>query len=221
MEPATSARPAGASLSSEVIAALTALGRHVEFPAGVELFGPGAPCLNFPVVRRGAVAVVHHGAPGQEIQLYRLSADEPCILSLAAMLGNSSYVATATTMTKASILIVPVGVLRRELASNAALQMGLYHNFANRLNEVMALVGAVSFDPLGKRLLACLLRHAAGNDDVAMTHQALAQELGSAREVVSRLLAGFEAEGLIGLRRGHIRLVDPAKISARVGDRGY
>lgn len=221
MEPESSTRLPGARLAPQVIADLAALGRQVEFPAGAELFGPGTPCLNFPVVRRGQVAVVHHGAPGQEIQLYRLSVDEPCILSLAAMLGNSPYGATATTMVKSSILIVPVNVLRLELSRNEPLQMGLYYNFANRLNEVMALVSAVTFEPLAKRVLASLLRHASDDDDIAMTHQGLAQELGSAREVVSRLLSGFAADGLISMRRGHIRLLDRMKIFALVGERSH
>ena len=113
------------------------------------------------------------------------------------------------------MVVLPSPLFERLLADSTVFRDFVFHLFADRIAELMQLVEEIAFQRLDQRLARLLL---ARGKDIQTTHQALADELGSVREIVSRLLKGFAAEGLVSLGREHIAILDRAGLSRLAGD---
>jgi CRP/FNR family transcriptional regulator len=153
----------------------------------------------------GSIKVVKAAANGREMLLYRVEPGDSCIISSSCLLGHTPYTARGETETEVTLLVVPMPLFEKLLAENREFRDFVFHLFADRIAELMQLVEEVAFHRLDQRLARLLL---ARGDDIQSTHQALADELGSVREIVSRLLKGFAADGLVSLGREHIALLD-------------
>jgi CRP/FNR family transcriptional regulator len=184
---------------------LTQEARYLKVPAGTRLFDQGSPCQGFPMVTSGSVRVARGSSNGRSLELYRVSAGEICVVSASCLFGQSASVAQgdATEATEL-VLLSPAGFDR--WSANPGFRRFVFGVFADRLAEVMALAEAVAFQRLDQRLAATLLGR---GTVVRATHQALADELGTVREIISRLLARFERAGHVALARERIDIVDP------------
>ena len=176
----------------------------VEAPPRTVLFREGAPCLGFPLVLSGAVRVTRTSAAGRSLELYRVGQGEICLVSASCTFGNQPLTANGESVTATSILMVDRDTLLTwtNFAEMRAFVLGI---MADRMTDLMALVESIAFHPLDERLASALLGH---GSVIQVTHQQLADELGTAREIVSRLLGKFEAAGWVKLGRERIELVD-------------
>jgi len=191
----------------------TILGRGIrrKVSAGTVLFDAHTPCAGFPLVLSGTVKVLQRYPNGRELPLYRVKPGESCLLSGSCLLGHSDYTATGIAETDVDVLIIPSVNFHALIASDETFRTHVFQLFGERLATLLSLVEAIAYQKLDQRLAALLL--AKGNP-VQATHQALADELGSVREIVSRLLRAFEDRGWIDLARERIKIVDRAGLAA-------
>jgi CRP/FNR family transcriptional regulator len=178
-----------------------------QVPAGTVMFDERNPCQAFPMVLEGGIRVSKVAPSGRELQLYRVGPGESCILSTSCLLGTAPYTARGVADDEVSVLALPAPVFDRLIAEHRPFRNYVFGLFAERVVDLMQLVEAVAFQKLDQRLAALLLGK---GKRVRVTHQALADELGSVREIVSRLLKSFAEQGLVSLGREQIEIVDAA-----------
>lgn len=200
-----------ASLAAEVEAQAVLLGA----PAGTLLFDEDSPCTGMLVLDAGAVRVSRTTPAGRELLLYRVRPGETCVLTLSCLLGQSSYPARGTAETEVAGVFLPAALFDRLVAASPPFRAFVFAAFSARLRGVLELAAAVTFDRLDRRLAAALLERVerTGLLELAVTHQQLADELGCAREPVSRLLEGLEQRGVVVLGRGRVRVQDKAALA--------
>ncbi|HMV00619.1 MAG TPA: Crp/Fnr family transcriptional regulator [Rhodocyclaceae bacterium] len=198
--------PALAAVPASDLAPLLAPGAVAEVPAGCELFAERHPCRGFPLILAGSIKVVKNSPGGREMVLYRVEPGGSCIITSSCLLGHADYNARGIAESPLQLLVIPSALFARLVADQAPFRDFVFHLFSERLAELMQLVEEVAFARLDRRLAKLLL--ARGEDVIAVTHQHLAEELGSVREIVSRLLKGFAAQGLVSLGREQIILQD-------------
>ena len=173
-------------------------------PAGATVFDEHQPCRGFPFVLDGAIRVVKISASGRELPLYRVLAGESCIISSSCLLGHADYNARGVSEGPTTLALLP-RPLFDEMLAEAVFRDFVFSLFSERMAELMQLVEEVAFRKLDQRLAALLL----GKGRVVhATHQHLADELGSVREMVSRLLKGFAEQGLVRLGREQVEVLD-------------
>lgn len=177
----------------------------VSVPAGTVLFDERQPCTGFPFVLSGAVRVLKAAANGRELPLYRVLPGETCIISSSCLLGHIAYNARGIAQGETSLVVLP-RPLFDELLAAPSFRDFIFQLFAERMADLMQLVEEVAFRKLDQRLAALLLGK---GRTVHATHQQLADELGSVREMVSRLLKGFSDQKLVNLGREQIEILDP------------
>ena len=192
--------PAG--LRTRLAAAL----QPMTVPAGTVLFDEHQPCQGFPFVLAGSIRVVKLAANGRELPLYKVLPGESCIITSSCLLGHADYNARGVTESDTTLVLLP-RALFDELLREASFRGFVFDLFAERISELMQLVEEVAFRKLDQRLANLLLGK---GRQLHTTHQHLADELGSVREMVSRLLKGFADQGLVRLGREQIEILDPA-----------
>jgi CRP/FNR family transcriptional regulator len=203
--------PALADAAPATLARIVERGVHRKVPAGTVMFDAHTPCAGFPLVLSGTIKVLQRYPNGREMPLYRVRPGESCLLSGSCLLGHSDYTATGIAETDVELLIIPPNDFHALIAGDEAFRNHVFSLFGERLATLFALVEAIAYQKLDQRLAALLL---AKGDAVQATHQALADELGSVREIVSRLLRVFEDKGWVDLGRERIRIADRAALSA-------
>ncbi len=198
--------PVLAGLPPARLAALLRPEATMHVPAGSQVFGEHQPCHGFPLLIEGSIKVIKLAASGRELLLYRVLPGGSCIISSSCLLGHSDYNARGLAETPLTLLALPTGEFSQLLLEHPPFRDFVFHLFADRIGELMQLVEEVAFARLDQRLAKLLL---ARKDNVlAVTHQQLADELGSVREIVSRLLKGFAAQGLILPGREQLTITD-------------
>ncbi|PKO78588.1 MAG: transcriptional regulator [Betaproteobacteria bacterium HGW-Betaproteobacteria-15] len=177
-------------------------------PAGTELFRENNVCQGFPLVVEGEVRVSRSAANGRELELYRVQPGEMCLVSSAGLFAGQPLSARGVTTMETALALLPPDDFQTGMAQPAfrSYVLGL---FAQRMTDLTALIEAVAFQRLDSRLAAALLGHGPQRH---ITHQALADELGTVREIVTRLLHRFEREGLVELSRECITVRDSAAL---------
>ena len=192
------------------LAALQARAPAVSVPAGTQLFAQGTPCQGFPLVLAGEVRVACHSEDGRSLELYRVRPGELCLVSSASLFRGLPLGAQGVSTQASTLLLIPPPLFEEWLGTPAfrTLVLGL---FAERMAELTSLVDAVAFQKLDQRLAAALLGR---GQDLHLSHQTLADELGTVREMVTRLLRRFEREGWLALGREHIHIVNSAALRA-------
>lgn len=183
-------------------------GRYVEAPAGTRLFEEGKPCHGFPLLLEGEVSVARGSRSGRTLELYRVLPGEVCVVSAASLLGGRPMTAHGTA-TRATRLVILSPALFDQWTESAGFRQFVFGVFAERLADLMEVVDAVAFQRLDRRLAEYLLGH---NGSVRTTHQSVADELGTVREMITRLLNRFELAGLVKLGRERIEVVDVERL---------
>ena len=197
--------PVLSSLLPEELAELCRPAFLFSLPAGAEIFTERQACQGFPLLLSGSVKVVKNAPSGREMLLYRVESGGSCIITSGCLLGHTDYSARGIAETPLLMRVLPAPFFEKLVAGNSAFRQFVFHLFAERIAELMQLVEEVAFHRLDQRLAKLLL---AKTEPIRSTHQALAEELGSVREMVSRLLKGFAAQGLVALGREQVELLD-------------
>ncbi|ABE38498.1 transcriptional regulator, Crp/Fnr family [Rhodopseudomonas palustris BisB5] len=206
--------PALAGMPESERAPLTGGAMAMSLPAGATVFAPDQPCGAFILVTGGSVRVFQLDAEGNEIVLYRLGPGSICILTTLALLAADSYTAFAVTETPVEAVGLPALTFNDLMARSAQFRSFVFHAQAARMADLMAVIQNVAFASIDARLAARLLVLADGNRGLSITHQQLAAEIGTAREVVSRHLKAFERRGWVSLGRGRVELRNAAPLRA-------
>jgi CRP/FNR family transcriptional regulator len=202
--------PALAGLAPARLARVVAESDLLQVPAGRAVFDADQPCRGFPLVLEGAVRVAMNAPNGREIVLYRVDPGQGCILSGGCLLGHSDYAARGVAEEDVTLLNLPPEEFNALLLEHEPFRRFVFGMYGERLAEVMTLVEEVAFRRLDERLAQLLIHR---GPVIESTHQKLADELGSVREIVSRLLRSFEARGWVKLERERVTVTDPQSLS--------
>ncbi|PWC57404.1 Crp/Fnr family transcriptional regulator [Azospirillum sp. TSH7] len=211
--------PTLAKLDEDSATLLGNAGRRVNVPRGTVLFRAGDRCHTFLMVLDGAVRVQMASETGREIVLYRVGRGETCIVTTACLLTDKPYSAEAVAETDIDAVALAAGPFHELVARSAAFRDFVFASFGNRLTGMMMLIEEVAFGRVDLRLARFLADRRDTTGRLDTTHQALAVELGTAREVVSRQLKEFERRGFVALSRGRIQVLDPAALLALAEER--
>ena len=211
--------PALADLDGPASDALRQAGRALQLDAGTLIFEAGQECRQYLLIQAGSVRVHLLDPDGHEIVLYRLGRGETCILTTAALLGRMPYTACAVTEAPTTATGIASQVFESLVARSAEFRRFVFAAHAGRIAALMQVVSDVAFTRIPARLARCLLQRADALGNVAMTHEALAIEIGTAREVVSRNLKSLERQGCVRLGQGAVTIV-AAELLAAVAEDG-
>lgn len=191
----------------ELVTQMLSQARRQLFPVGTHLYWEGDSCSGIAFLLSGSVRVYKSGENGREITLYEIGPGETCILNASCILGNSAYPANAVTVIAGELVLIPADDFRGLLGSHETLRDFVFSLLSERLGEIMELVNEVAFRRMDERITEYLIEKS-GAGLLMATHQKIASDLGTSREVVSRLLKDFERQGRVLLGRNEIRLLD-------------
>lgn len=186
--------------------------RFVELPVGVTVYHVGDSCENYLLVLEGSVRVQMFSENGNEIVLYRVEDGQSCILTTSCLMANEKYQAEAVTETKVKAVVFPAAAFERAMATLANFRKFVFTAYAKRVSDLLCLIDAVAFGRMESRLAGVLLQRLGDQHELQITHQHLANELGTAREVISRMLKEYERRGIIETHRGRLVIKDFAKL---------
>lgn len=180
----------------------------ISLPEHNTVFRQGDSCKNYLIVLHGTVKVFTRAENGREILLYRLNSGDSCVLTTSCLFGNKNYPAEGQTETETTALAIPVNQFNKVLQQSSTFREMVFSAFASHLSALITLVEEVAFGKLDVRLAKHLLSQCDDKNFLTSTHQNIATELGSAREVISRLLKELESKGHITTGRGSIKIND-------------
>lgn len=178
----------------------------VNLPPRQQVFYPGKSCDNYLLILSGTVKAQIISSDGRELLLYHVCAGDSCVLTTSCLLGDSHYPAEGYTETEVTAFAIPAHIFHRCLEQSTFFREFVFRNFSKRLADVIKRMESISFGSIDQKLARALL--ASGEKTLNKTHNELALELGSAREVVSRHLKRFESYGWLTLSRGSIQIIN-------------
>jgi CRP/FNR family transcriptional regulator len=197
-------REAPEALQSTMLAAA----RRLKLAPGERLFREGEVSSGFAAIGRGSIRVFRLGASGREITLYHVHDQQTSLIGMLSALLQQPAIATAQAELETDAVLLPASALREWVATSDSMRTFIFETMTRALTDVAALLEDVAFRSMEGRLASLLLQHFATAPVINMRHEDIAAELGTAREVVSRLLETYERIGAIELSRGRIELRD-------------
>ena len=185
------------------------LANAITLPADTPLLQPDTPCRQFMLLLKGSVRIYQQTPNDREATLYRIHGGDLCVLSINGLIQKKDFGAFAQTETDILALTFSRELFMEAMAKSAPFREFILLELTNRFNDVLALMEEIVFENLDTRLICLLARLSRESEDdiLHITHRELARELGSSREVISRLLKGIEKQGCIELGRGVIRVL--------------
>ena len=177
-------------------------------PAGKTIFEPGDPVESISLLLSGGVRVYRIGETGREITLYRFGSGESCVLTANAIMSKQAFSAIATVEQSAEAVIIPARIFHEWVGRYDVWRNFMFDLFSQRLASVMEIVDEVAFGRMDIRVARLLVERGTPQNPVKITHQEIAAELGSSREVISRILESLAGQGLIRMGRGTIEVLD-------------
>ncbi|RMF61336.1 MAG: Crp/Fnr family transcriptional regulator [Calditrichaeota bacterium] len=188
---------------------------------GQYYFHEGDACTQVALVGKGSIRVYKSGESGREITLYHVRSGETCILTASCVLAGMAYPAHGLVESDIEAAVFPAPRFRQWVAKREEVRQFVFETLAARMAEVMALVEEITFNKLDRRLVSYLLKRFANEGRplkfLHLTHEQIAVELGSAREVISRILKDLERLGALELSRCRIGLKDEQKLRRMCG----
>lgn len=189
--------------------------RYRKLAPGEALFTEGEPASHVAALGSGSVRVFRVGATGRQITLYHVRPQESSLVGMLSVLLGRPLIATAQAEVATEVAMLPAAALREWVSVSEAMRGFIFETMTRALVDVTSLLEDVAFRSIESRLAVLLGQHADDEGLIPMRHEDLAAELGTAREVVSRILESFERQGVIGLARGRIVVRDAAALRAR------
>jgi CRP/FNR family transcriptional regulator len=194
----------------ELQAAMASAARHVRLAPGDVLFREGDAPSQVAALGAGSLRVFRVGSSGREVTLYHVRGRQASLVGMLSVLLGRPTIATAQAEVATEAVLFPAAALREWVDTNAAVRRFVFETVTQALVNVTSLLEDVEFRPLDSRLAALLLAHVDAEGVIAMRHEDIAAELGTAREVVSRLLEAFERMGAVHRSRARIEIRDEA-----------
>lgn len=196
--------------SENFLRAVKAQATLISLPANTTICHQGKTCEHLPILVNGRARVYKVSENGKEITLYRIAAGESCVLTASCIMSDLSFPAIAVTETECDALVFPAHVTTQWFDEFPVWRQFIFKMVSARLASILTVIDEVAFQRMDSRLANYLINTAGDEDTIHTTHQQIADELGTAREVITRLLKDLEAENRISLRRGEIQLLDKA-----------
>jgi CRP/FNR family transcriptional regulator len=184
----------------------------VSVPKDTVIFGPGKAPENLLLLLEGSVRVSQTSEAGREIVLYRVNAGQSCVLTTACLLAFEDYSAEGVAETDIQAATVPRYVFDRLIAESDVFRRFVFSTYSNRITDLFLVIEEVAFKRIDIRLAQKLLNLMDNSNIVRATHQALAVELGTAREVISRQVQEFQRKGWVKATRGEIEILNAAQV---------
>ena len=203
-------------LTEDQRAALQTAAKLRKADAGDMIHGGSLECTGLLLVRSGRLRAYIASEDGREITLYRLLERDVCLFSASCAFRGLQLDIAVRAEEDSTFSLVPTDVFQSVMAASAALAAEVNQIMAGRFSEVMWLLEQILWKSMDKRLAAFLLDEAAmeASDRLRLTHEAIAGHLGTAREVVTRMLRYFQSEGMVALSRGAVELTDRKRLEA-------
>ncbi|MEQ9326651.1 MAG: Crp/Fnr family transcriptional regulator [Rhodospirillales bacterium] len=192
---------------------LAARASILRLPAGRTIFAPGLKPEHFLLVLDGTVRVQQVSAGGREIVLYRVHAGDSCIMTTACLFSGEDYSAEGVTETAVTAAAIPKDAFEDAIARSPGFRRIVFADYSHRISDLMHVVEDVAFARLDRRLARYLLNAAGPDGAISATHQDIASELGTAREVIGRLLKEFDRKGWVALGRGEVRVTEQGQLA--------
>lgn len=186
----------------------------VSIPAGTRIFQPGDACSQFVYLLKGLIRVDLIAKTGKPITLYRFGPGETCVMTTSCLLGRSDYCAEAHVEQAAKACVISLTEFEAKLGKSDDFHRLVFSSFSNRLAAMMAKIEEIAFTPIDVRLAQRLIELGGDAASLRITHDQLAADLGTAREVVSRKLAQWEQLDLIERGRGCVKILDWDRLRA-------
>lgn len=186
----------------------------VTYNKGEILYSADNECLGLVLIQKGGLRVYILSEDGREVTLYRLSEGDSCVLSASCILKNITFDVVIDAETDTEALLLNIGTFSKLNNENIYVENFSYKNAVDRFSDVMWAIEQILFMSFDKRLATFLIDETVKrkSNDINLTHEQIAKYLGSAREVVSRMLKNFELQGILKLSRGLIRITDKEKL---------
>lgn len=186
---------------------------------GTVIHNGSMDCTGLLVVESGQLRAYILSDEGREITLYRLFDRDICLLSASCMIRSIQFDVTVVAEKDTRLWIIPAEVYKGVMESSAPAANFTNELMATRFTDVMWLIEQIMWKSLDKRLAAFLLEEAAieGSNELKITHEAIANHMGSHREVITRMLRYFQGEGLVRLSRGTVAILDEERLKSLAG----
>lgn len=201
--------PGLSKLEPAVRDVLTRKSAVVTVREGSVIFGPGKSPENLLLLLEGRVRVQQVSEAGREIVLYRVEAGQSCVLTTACLLAHEGYSAEGIAETDVRAVAIPRTVFDDLIAQSVTFRTFIFTAYSKRITDLFQIIEDIAFQRVDIRLAQKLLDLERGTGHIKATHQQLAAELGTAREVISRQLGEFQRRGWIRQSRGSVELVEP------------
>lgn len=189
---------------------------YARIPSGRDVFAQGDQVDAIALLLSGVIRVYKIGETGREITLYRVGTGESCILTANAILSNQAFSAIATVEQDAETIMIPADTFRDWVGRYDLWRDFVFNLLSQRLSSIMEIVDEVAFGRMDIRVATLLLERCQKKNPLTITHQEIAAELGSSREVISRILENLAGQQLIQMGRGTIKVLDPQLLEAHV-----
>lgn len=186
-------------------------------PAGRDIFIEGDRVDEIALLISGVVRVYKIGETGREITLYRFGLGESCILTANAILNQKKFPAIASVEKEAEAIMIPAQIFREWVRRYDLWRDFVFELLSQRLSSVIMIVDEIAFRRMDVRIASLLLKRSQIQNPIHITHQEIASELGSSREVISRLLEDFSEQGIIRAGRGKIEILDTNALKSYSG----
>jgi len=183
---------------------------------GAVLHNGSVDCAGLVLIRSGQLRAYILSEDGREITLYRLFEQDICLFSASCVMKSVQFEIMIAAERESEVLIIPPYIFKQIMEESAALANYTNELMATRFSEVMWLIEQIMWKSLDKRLADFLLNEATleNSNTLKITHEMIANHLGSAREVVTRMLRYFQTEGYVKLTRGSVEIIDLAGLEA-------
>jgi len=180
----------------------------LQLKAGQPICQEGMQCSHLALLLSGTARVYKLGENGREVTLYRVGPGESCILTASCIISQRPFPAFAVCEEALQAVVIPAAEIQQWMERYPPWRAYLFGLVSERLGDVISIIEAIAFQRVDRRIASLLLKRSASGDNqqIHLTHQEIASDLGTSREVVSRILKEFEGRGMIHAGRGHIAL---------------
>lgn len=188
-----------------------------DFNEGYTLIHEGASCLGFSLIIKGSIRVYKLSDKGREATLYKLNAGDTCYLSMSCMLSEDSYPAFAEVLEQSIIVFIPSNIFNEFVYNTLDFQKYIFKNLYSKFNDVLGVLEEIAFERIDVRVAKYLLLTSQKTNNskfIYLTQEKIAQELGTSREVISRMLTDFKNKEIITSQRGKITILDFEKLKS-------
>ena len=202
--------PFWSNLSDTEAELLLSAAKPISYKQGENIHSPSKECIGVLLVKHGELRTYILSESGKEVTLFRLNESETCILSASCLLSNITFDVFIDAQEDTEVLLINSAVFAQLQNDNLYVENFALRLAVDRFSDVMWAMEQILFMSFDARLAIFLLDETSktGEDNLTLTHEQIARYIGSAREVVSRMLKYFESEGVVELHRGGLKITD-------------